>query len=92
MSPVNDFFRSRIDQMIDLRLPLPVLASHMPWQEIEASLAHNFARKVKAGKTVEDIGLFGPSLQVVGGGVSNAGRPRLPIRFNGFFALLEARL
>ena len=59
MSPVNDFFRSRIDQMIDLRLPLPVLASHMPWQEIEASLAHNFARKVKAGKTVEDIGLFG---------------------------------
>jgi hypothetical protein len=58
-SPVNDFFRSRIDQMIDLRLPLPVLASHIPWQEIEASLAHNFARKVKAGKTVEDIGLFG---------------------------------
>ena len=46
--------------MIDLRLPLPVLASHMPWQEIEASLPHNFARKVKAGKTVEDIGLFGP--------------------------------
>ena len=80
MSPVNDFFRSRIDQMIDLRLPLAVLASRMPWQEIEASLAHNFARKVKAGKQVEDIGLFGPSLQVVGGGVSNAGRPRLPIR------------
>ena len=80
MSPVNDFFRSRIDQMIDLRLPLAVLASRMPWQEIEASLAHNFARKVKAGKTVEDIGLFGPTVQVVGGGMSNAGRPRLPIR------------
>ncbi|MDP4590122.1 MAG: IS5 family transposase, partial [Burkholderiaceae bacterium] len=42
--------------------------------------AHNFARKVKAGKTVEDIGLFGPTVQVVGGGMSNAGRPRLPIR------------
>jgi IS5 family transposase len=80
MTQANVFFRSRIDQMIDLRLPLAVLASRMPWQEIEASLAHNFARKVKSGKQVEDIGLFGPSLQVVGGGVSNAGRPRLPIR------------
>jgi hypothetical protein len=33
----DDFFHSRIDQMIDLRHPLAVLASHMPWQEIEAS-------------------------------------------------------
>lgn len=80
MGPVNDFFRSRIDQMIDLRHPLSVLASRMPWQEIEASLAHNFARKVKAGKKVEDIGLFGPEVKVVGGGVSKAGRPRLPLR------------
>ena len=80
MSPVNDFFRSRIDQMIDLRHPLSILASRMPWQEIEASLAHNFARKVKAGKKVEDIGLFGPEVKVVGGGVSKAGRPRLPLR------------
>ena len=80
MSPVDDFFRSRLDQMIDLRHPLAVLASRMPWQEIEASLAHQFARQVKAGKTVEDIGLFGPEVKVVGGGKSNAGRPRLPIR------------
>jgi IS5 family transposase len=65
MTQVNDFFHSRIDQMIDLRLPLAVLASRMPWQEIEASLAHNFARKVKAGKQVDDIGLFGPTVQVV---------------------------
>ena len=80
MSPVNDFFRSRIDQMIDLRHPLSILASRMPWQEIEASLAHNFARKVKAGKKVEDIGLFGPEVKVVGGGISKAGHPRLPLR------------
>jgi IS5 family transposase len=80
MSPVNDFFRSRIDQMIDLRHPLSILASRMPWQEIEASLSHNFARKVKAGKKVEDIGLFGPEVKVVGGGISKAGRPRLPLR------------
>jgi len=80
MSPVDDFFRSRLDQMIDLRHPLAVLASRMPWREIEASLAHQFARQVKAGKQVEDIGLFGPEVKVVGGGKSNAGRPRLPIR------------
>ena len=80
MSPIDNFFRSRLDLMIDLRHPLAVLASRMPWQEIEASLAHQFARQVKAGKTVEDIGLFGPEVKVVGGGKSNAGRPRLPIR------------
>jgi IS5 family transposase len=27
----DDFFRSRLDQMIDLRHPLAVLASRMPW-------------------------------------------------------------
>ena len=75
MSSVDDFFRCRFDQMIDLRHPLAVLASRMPWQEIEASLAHQFARQVKAGKQVEDIGLFGPEVKVVDGGKSNAGRP-----------------
>lgn len=80
MSPIDDFFRSRLDQMIDLRHPLVILASRMPWQEIEASLAHQFARQVKAGKSVQDIGLFGAQTLSVGGGVSNAGRPRLPIR------------
>ena len=40
----DDFFRSRLDHMIDLRHPLAVLAKRMPWQEIEASLAHRLAR------------------------------------------------
>ena len=80
MSPVDDFFRSRLDQMIDLRHPLAVLASRMPWQDIEANLAHQFARQVKSGKCVQDIGLFGSQTVMVGGGVSNAGRPRLPLR------------
>ncbi len=39
MRESDDFLNSRIDQMIDLRHSLAVLASHMPWQEIEASLA-----------------------------------------------------
>ena len=49
----NDFFRSRLDHMIDLGHPLAVLANRMPWQEIEASLAHRFARQAKAGKKIE---------------------------------------
>jgi IS5 family transposase len=50
-----DFFRNRLDQLIDLRHPLAVLANRMPWQEIEASLAHRFARQVRSGKRIEDI-------------------------------------
>ena len=52
MSLVDDFFRSCLDQVINLRHPLVILASRMPWQAIEASLAHQFARQVKAGKSV----------------------------------------
>ena len=35
----DDFFRARLDSMIDLRHPLAVLATRMPWAEIEAALA-----------------------------------------------------
>ena len=76
----DDFFRSRLDHMIDLRHTLSVLASRMPWQEIEASLAHRFARQVRTGKQIEGSGLFGPTVITAGAGVSNAGRPRLPLR------------
>jgi hypothetical protein len=34
MSIIADFFRNRLDQMIDLRHPLADLANRMPWQEI----------------------------------------------------------
>jgi len=77
---VDDFFRNRLDQMIDLRHPLAVLANRMAWQEIEASLAQRWARQVKAGKKIEGLDLFGPVSVVAGGGTSNAGRPRLPTR------------
>jgi IS5 family transposase len=65
--------------MIDLRHPLAVLASRIPWQEIEASIAHAFAKKVLAGKRFEDEDLFGTVAGVVGGGVSPAGRPGVPL-------------
>ena len=44
MSDTADFFRSRLDQMIDLRHPLAVLSTRMPWQELEASVSHLFAK------------------------------------------------
>ena len=45
----DDFSRSRIDHMIDLRHSLAVLASRMPWQEREARVAQVFSRKGRAG-------------------------------------------
>jgi hypothetical protein len=76
----DDFFRARLDTMIDLRHPLAVLATRMPWTEIEAALAPAFAHRDRAGRLVEGADLFGPTVQLAGAGVSNAGRPRLPLR------------
>ncbi len=75
-----DFFRSRLDAMLDLRHPLAVLATRMPWQDIETALAPVFAAKNRAGQTVEGVDLFGPTCEIAGAGVSPAGRKRLPIR------------
>ena len=80
MSMTEDFFRNRLDQLIDLRHPLAVLANRMPWQEIEASLAHRFVRQVRSGKKIEGMDMFGPTQALAGLGVFNAGRPRLPTR------------
>ena len=75
-----DFFRSRLDAMIDLRHPLAVLATRMPWVQIEAALAPFFARRARDERSVAGEDLFGSTLDVAGGGVSAAGRPRLPLR------------
>ena len=76
----DDFFRARLDQMIDLRHPLAVLAKRMPWAKFEAALAPALARKNRSGNLAGGLDLFGPTLQPVGTGVSAAGRPRLPVR------------
>ena len=75
-----DFFRARLDSMIDMRHPLAVLATRIPWAKIEAGLAPLLAHKDRAGRAVEDADLFGPTRAVVGAGVSNRGRTRLPVR------------
>lgn len=75
----DDFFRSRIDHMIDLRHPLAVLASRMPWQEIEARVAQTLSRKGRAAVAMPDLDLFGEQVQRAAV-ASNAGRPRVPLR------------
>lgn len=76
----DDFFRARLDQMIDLQHPLAVLANRLPWAQIESALAPAFARRNRRGQAIAGSDLFGTSLQIAGAGISAAGRPRLPIR------------
>ncbi len=76
----DDFFRARLDSMIDLRHPLAVLASQLLWSAIEAALAPKFAHQDRPGNAAVVDGLFGTETVEFGGGVSAAGRPRLPIR------------
>jgi transposase, IS5 family len=75
-----DFFVGRLEQMIDPKHPLAVLATRMPWAALEKTLtpATEAAPQPTATETVED--LFGTHERPVGGGDSAAGRPRLPMR------------
>jgi len=75
-----DFFRSRLDQMIDLRHPLAVLSTRLPWASIEAAIAPKLAHQAKPAKRVIGDDLAGAFDGEFGGGISPAGRPRLPIR------------
>jgi IS5 family transposase len=76
----DDFFRARLDSMIDMRHPLAVLATRMPWTQIEAAVAPLVAHKNREGERMEGDDLFGPTAELVGAGVSQRGRKRLPIR------------
>ena len=56
-----DFFRARIDAMLNLRDPLAVLARRLPWDQIEAAVAAKFERQNRAGQILEGQDLFGPT-------------------------------
>lgn len=79
MQPV-DFFRCRIDAMINLNDPLAVLATRLPWSQIEAAVAQKFEHQNRVGQVLQVEDMFGTTQTVMGGGRSNAGRPKLPIR------------
>jgi IS5 family transposase len=76
----EDFFRSRLDQMIDLRHPLAVLATRLPWAAIETAVAPKLAHQAKPAKRIAGEDLAGAFAGEFGGGISAAGRPRLPVR------------
>ncbi len=66
----DDFFRARLNQMIDLRHPLAVLATRLPWAEMEKAVAPAFAHKDRQRSVVEGAALFGTTAQLTGAGVS----------------------
>ena len=74
MQPL-DFFRSRIDAMINLNDPLAVLASRLPWAQIEAAVASKFEHQNRTGQILESQDMFGSTETLIGAGRSNAGRP-----------------
>ena len=75
-----DFFRSRLDGMVDSRHPLVVLTGRLPWAQIEQVLAPHFVRKAAPAGAEVAQDMLGEQQVEFGGGVSSAGRPCLPIR------------
>jgi IS5 family transposase len=50
----DDFFRARLDHMIDMRHPLAVLTTRMPWAQIEASLTPLLAAPCYVGDVLPE--------------------------------------
>ena len=75
-----DFFRNRIDAMINMNDSLAVLATRLPWRQLEESVASKFEHQNRAGQILKAQDMFGTTAALVGAGRSNAGRPKLPIR------------
>ena len=84
MGETLDFFRGRLDSMIDLQHPLAVLGTRLAWAQIEAELAPIWQRRSREGVLQQSLmaDLFDLTSGGVriGGGVSTAGRPRLNVR------------
>lgn len=85
----EDFFRNRLDAMIELRHPLAVLATRLPWDRIEAAVTPLLAHKPRPVKTSTTQDLLGETLQTAGGHASAAGRPRLATRLMVALTLLK---
>ena len=63
----EDFFRNRLDAMIELSHPLAVLATRLPWGRIEAAVTPLLAHKPRPVKTSTTQDLLGETLQTAGG-------------------------
>jgi transposase, IS5 family len=80
MTDTADFFRSRLDGMVDHKHPLVVLSRRLPWAGIEQTLAPRFAPTVRPGQKMLTRELLGAHEVEFGSGLTKAGRPRLSIR------------
>ena len=54
-----DFFRGRIDAMINLNDPLAVLATRLPWKQIESAVAAKFEDQNRGGQVLKSKDMFG---------------------------------
>ena len=79
-----DFFRSRLDAMIDMRHPLVVLTGRLPWSRIEATLATKFERQDRAAQQGVGDDMFGEHDVEFGGGVGIGGRPHFGVNPSGW--------
>jgi|GEM_PF-1567205 len=75
-----DFFCARLDAMVDQRHPLVVLAGKLAWDRIEQALEPKLVHQERPIQSRRAADLLGERAVEFGGGTSNAGRPRLPIR------------
>jgi hypothetical protein len=80
LSITDDFFRARLDELIDPRHPLAVLSTKLAWPAIESVLAAKLAHQNRPTRWAVIDDRFGAQTVEVGCGVSLAGRRRLPIR------------
>ena len=75
-----DFFGSRIDVMFNMNDTLAVLATRLPWRQLEEAVATKFGHQNRTGEILKAQDMFGTTETVIGAGRCNAGRPKLPIR------------
>jgi transposase, IS5 family len=76
-----DFFRARLDAMIDLRHPLAALATRLPWAALAATLSPLLAKATREHDVPDRVDLLGRhDGALIVAGISPAGHPRLPIR------------
>ena len=55
MGETLDFFRGRLDSMIDLQHPLAVFGTRLPWAQIEAELAPIWQRPSREGALQQSL-------------------------------------
>ena len=67
MTDTADFFRARLDGMVDPLHPLVVLSRAHPWAAIEQALAPHFARKAGPGQRLSTRDLLGVTHEVMAG-------------------------